>query len=68
MIDTNNRRFQLFGLAGCVALIAAAPLHAEPAVSAPVCLYANKSYSEGAFVCVQKSLMLSCVTDGGRAR
>jgi len=30
----------------------------------PVCLYESGSYSEGAFVCVQKSLMLTCVSDG----
>jgi hypothetical protein len=29
-----------------------------------VCLYESRSYSEGAFVCVQKSLMLTCVSDG----
>ena len=32
----------------------------------PVCLYQSRSYSEGAFVCVQKSLMLTCVSDGAR--
>jgi uncharacterized protein DUF1496 len=30
----------------------------------PVCLYESRSFSEGAFVCVQKSLMLTCVSDG----
>ena len=33
----------------------------------PVCLYQSKSYSEGAFICVQKSLMLACSADGARA-
>ena len=46
----------------CSQLIAAEPLRAEQA-----CLYASKSYSDGAFVCVQKSLMLSCSSDGTRA-
>ena len=64
----NSRRFQLFSLAACAALIAAAPLRAEPPASAPACLYANKAYSDGAFICVQKSVMLSCVADGSRAR
>ena len=32
----------------------------------PVCLYESKAYSEGAFVCVQKSLMLTCTADGDR--
>jgi hypothetical protein len=48
-------------------LFAAEPLRAEQASGAgPVCLYQSKSYSEGAFVCVQKSLMLNCSTDGAR--
>jgi hypothetical protein len=33
----------------------------------PICLYQGRSYSEGALVCVQKSLMLNCVTEGTRA-
>jgi hypothetical protein len=32
----------------------------------PVCLYESKTYSEGAFVCVQKSLILTCTADGDR--
>ena len=32
----------------------------------PVCLYESKAYSEGAFVCVQKSLMLTCVAEGAQ--
>jgi hypothetical protein len=39
----------------------------EPKPNAsPVCLYESKTYSEGAFVCVQKSLMLTCTADGDR--
>src|ERR1700731_1125449 len=34
--------------------------------ASPVCLYESKTYSEGAFVCVQKSLMLTCTADGDR--
>lgn len=37
----------------------------EPKPS-PVCLYESKAYSEGAVVCVQKSLMLTCTADGDR--
>ena len=51
----------------CVGSLGAAS--AAPGASAnagPVCLYESKAYSEGAFVCVQKSLMLSCVADGVR--
>jgi hypothetical protein len=38
----------------------------QKAGSSPVCLYESKAYSEGAFVCVQKSLILTCVADGAR--
>lgn len=31
-----------------------------------VCVYESKVYSEGALVCVQKSLMLTCVAEGAR--
>jgi hypothetical protein len=49
---------------GCLTTASAAP---EPKPSAgPVCLYESKTYSEGAFVCVQKSLMLTCVAEGAR--
>jgi hypothetical protein len=33
----------------------------------PACLYQSRSYSEGAFICVQKSLMLTCSLDGAHA-
>lgn len=32
--------------------------------SSPVCVYASKNYSEGAFLCVQKSIALTCRSDG----
>jgi hypothetical protein len=32
-----------------------------------VCLYESKAYSEGAYICVQKSLMQVCSSDGTRA-
>jgi uncharacterized protein DUF1496 len=38
------------------------PVHAADSV----CVYQSKSYSEGAFICVQKSLMQSCTSYGGR--
>jgi Protein of unknown function (DUF1496) len=68
MIDMNARHFRLFSLACCAALIAATPLRAELPASGPSCVYANRAYSDGAFICVQKSLMLSCIADGTRAR
>jgi uncharacterized protein DUF1496 len=39
----------------------------ERAGAAPVCLYDSKSYSDGAYICVQKSLMQVCASDGVRA-
>jgi Protein of unknown function (DUF1496) len=44
------------------ALCIVSPLHAADAV----CLYQSRSYSEGAFICVQKSLMQTCTSDGTR--
>ena len=52
----------------CAGLSAAAPVRAAQATAAgPVCLYQGKSFSDGAFVCVQKSLMQNCATEGTRA-
>lgn len=34
--------------------------------SASLCVYQGEEYSEGAVICVQKSLMLSCSLDGAR--
>jgi hypothetical protein len=39
------------------------PLHAQ---TARVCLYASKTYSEGASVCVGRSLLISCGAAGER--
>lgn len=38
----------------------------KPAV-APTCIYSSKTYGDGAFVCVQKSLMLKCTVDDAKA-
>jgi hypothetical protein len=60
--------FWAFTLVCCAGLIAAAPLRAEQkATGGAACLYHSRSYSDGAFICVQKSLMLSCSSDGTRA-
>lgn len=54
----------IFAGASCLATASAAP---EPGPNAsPVCLYESKAYSEGAFVCVQKSLILTCTAEGPR--
>lgn len=44
----------------------AAPAAAQEQ-SSPVCLYASKSYSEGAYLCAQRELMLVCTVEAGRA-
>ena len=38
-----------------------------PGSGGRLCVYASQSYSEGAFVCAQRGLMLSCALEGGRA-
>ena len=54
----------LIACGSCLGVASAAP---EPRPNAsPVCLYESKAFSEGAFVCVQKSLMMACTADGGR--
>ena len=52
----------------CSGAVAAAPLRSELKVTAgPACLYNSKSFSDGAYICVQKSLMLNCSFDGTQA-
>ncbi len=58
-----NRRFAMLMLLGsAMALPFADPSHAADSA----CLYQSRSYSEGAFICVQKSLMQTCTADGPR--
>jgi hypothetical protein len=63
------RQFYSAAMLLCYAgLFAVPPLHAEQIMAAgPICLYQGKSYSEGALVCVQKSLMLNCAAEGTQA-
>jgi Protein of unknown function (DUF1496) len=49
----------------CAGAAVAAP--EQRADASPVCLYNSKSYSDGAYICVQKSLMLTCASDGTHA-
>jgi hypothetical protein len=49
--------FWTFVFLGCSGPVAAEPLQSS-------CLYDSKSYSDGAYICVQKSLMLTCAFDG----
>jgi hypothetical protein len=51
------------GLIVACALIAPTTVGAQQAVT---CLYGSRAYSEGAFICVQRSLMLSCSSEGAR--
>jgi hypothetical protein len=37
-----------------------------PAAS-PVCVYESRSYSDGALICIYRTLMLSCSSDGAKA-
>jgi hypothetical protein len=50
---------------GCSGAALATP--EERAGTGPVCLYESRAYSEGAYICVQKSLMQVCASDGTRA-
>lgn len=46
------------------------PAAAAPALAAPValtCVYNSKTYSDGAHVCVNKNLMLTCAADNSKA-
>jgi uncharacterized protein DUF1496 len=58
-----SRRLSLLLLIACaISPLIASPVHATDSV----CVYQSRSYSEGAFICVQKSLMQSCTSDGSR--
>ncbi len=47
---------------------AAQPPTAQPKpAAAPTCTYSSKTYGDGAFVCVEKSLMLKCAVDDAKA-
>ena len=47
-------------------IVLPAAAQSQPA-SAPVCVYESKTYSDGAYICAQKSMMLTCQTDGAKA-
>lgn len=61
-IRTARRFSSLLLFAGAMTLLPAGPVHAADSV----CVYRSRSYSEGAFICVQKSLMQACMSDGSR--
>ncbi len=43
----------------------AAWAQSAPAAS-PVCVYESRSYSDGALICIYRTLMLSCSSDGAK--
>lgn len=57
------RRCIFGGVAGAVLLLAAM---AQVRAQSPACLYASQSYSEGAYLCAHRDLMLVCTLDGGK--
>jgi len=66
------RSFLAAAFASCffVVLPAAAQSPSDkstPDKPAPLCIYSSKTYSDGAYVCAQKSLMLKCGIDGAKA-
>lgn len=57
----------VFSVAGSIIFSAIpAAAQSQPA-SAPVCVYESKTYSDGAYICAQKSMMLNCQLDGAKA-
>ena len=65
--------FDKFAAAALVAMLmlvagerAQAQAPSVPA-SAPVCIYESESYSDGAYLCIRKGLMLGCASNAGKA-
>lgn len=56
------RRYATFLSLGCAITLAAGDARAADAI----CLYQSRSYSEGANICVQRSLMQTCTSESGR--
>ncbi len=56
---TSRRAMPL--LLGCMMTLSAS---AAAQAAGPTCLYQSRSYSEGAYICVQRSLMQTCAPDG----
>jgi hypothetical protein len=58
--SSKYRAARIISLTFAAILVASTP---APAANG-VCLYQSRTYSEGAFICVQRSLMQTCTTDG----
>src|SRR5947209_17597023 len=54
-------------VAACFACFGATAALAQAAPAAPACVYENRSYSDGALICIYRSLMLTCSQDGAKA-
>jgi hypothetical protein len=50
-------------LLGALALVAGAE---RAAAQQALCVYQDRSYSDGAHICIQRQLMLTCSADGAR--
>jgi hypothetical protein len=57
----------LVGLAFASLVVCFGATEASAQPASPVCVYDSKSYSDGALICVNRALMLSCSLDGVRA-
>ena len=60
--SSKYRAARIISLTFAAILVASTP---APAANG-VCLYQSRTYSEGAFICVQRSLMQTCTADGDR--
>jgi len=58
-----------FAVAVCVvtACPGATASWAQSASASPACVYESRSYSDGALICIYRSLMLTCAQDGAKA-
>lgn len=56
-----------FVVAAGFACLGATAALAQAAPASAACVYENKSYSDGALICIYRSLMLSCSQDGPKA-
>jgi hypothetical protein len=53
--------------AACFACLGTTASLAQSAPVSPACIYENRSYSDGALICIYRSLMLTCAQDGAKA-
>jgi hypothetical protein len=58
---------QLGWIFACIGCLGSAAASAEKVGPGPICIYNSRSFSDGAYICVQKSLMLTCAVEGGHA-